>query len=531
MMSQVIALDFGTTNSVVARWSEQSGAAEVLALPGLSAPGGNGRPPIIPSLLYVHDGRTGQVTAGQAVIEQELQQRAGQRLFRNFKRGIVTAAGGEPRQLDGAPWADADAGRHFIRRLLQALPGRPEEVGQLVLTAPIVSFESYLAWLNQAMQGLGTENVQIVDESTAAALGYAVTQPGALVLVFDFGGGTLDLSLVQLPQSRERAGGFLRRLLGSQGRHYTARVIAKAGQVIGGSDVDRWLLDHVLQQAGLDRETAGPALLAHCEQAKIALSTAGRVEISLAAAGRQHSVTVSRGQLEALLADRGFYDALHRLVERVLQQARRQGVFKEDIQAVLMVGGVSLMPSVQQLLGQLFEGLAMRADKPFTAVAEGALQMAAGFGLEDSLVHSYGLRHLDPETNRHRYEEIIPAGSRYPSQKPVELLLGAAHPGQEEIEFVVAQLVAGSISQVDVVYENGQAVFVSHAGGTEQQILPLLAEGQEALFAPLQPPGRPGQDRLKAEFTVDARRHLHLTVTDLDTHQPLLTNVFLGTLH
>ena len=65
--------------------------------------------------------------------------------------------------------------------------------------------------------------------------------------------------------------------------------------------------------------------------------------------------------------------------------ARQRGIFKEDIRYVLLVGGTSLMPSVQRTLKQYFTDTAVRSDKPFTAVAEGALQVAAGFGLDDYL--------------------------------------------------------------------------------------------------------------------------------------------------
>ena len=110
-------------------------------------------------------------------------------------------------------------------------------------------------------------------------LGYAITEPGALVLVFDFGGGTLDLSLVQLPENREHTGGFLSMFRRTPSSRHAARVMAKAGRVIGGSDVDHWLLAEVLRQTRLTIDQLGhdyAALLTHCEQAKIDLSTQAR---------------------------------------------------------------------------------------------------------------------------------------------------------------------------------------------------------------------------------------------------------------
>jgi molecular chaperone DnaK (HSP70) len=90
---------------------------------------------------------------------------------------------------------DYDAGRIFLRHLIRSIPYQSTEIDQLVLTTPVVSFENYLVWLNETL-GAKAEQIHVVDESTAAALGYAVTEPGAVVLVFDFGGGTLDISLL-----------------------------------------------------------------------------------------------------------------------------------------------------------------------------------------------------------------------------------------------------------------------------------------------------------------------------------------------
>lgn len=529
-MSDKFAIDFGTTNSVIARWN-QHGTAELLTIPGLSTGGNDGRSPLIPSLLYIQDGRTGQSITGQSVRTQEMDRRPDNRLFRNFKRGIATVAPSEPRTIDGTPWHDTDAAQTFIRTLLAALPHNGVE--QLVLTAPVAAFDSYLKWLATAMTGLAAEHIQIVDESTAAALGYAVTEPGAVVLVFDFGGGTLDLSLVQLPESRAETGGFLRRLRGDSARRHAAKVIAKAGRVLGGSDVDHWLLAHLLEQTGLSHHDLGDdytALLTLCEKAKIELSSAEATHITFPANSRTHTLSLTRPDLESLLEHNGFYAALRRVLDQVMHLACRRGIFKEDIHHVLLVGGMSLMPSVQQTLRTYFTDHAVRADKPFTAVVEGALQVAAGLGLDDFLAHSYGLRYLDPQTGAHRYDELIPAGSPYPLPRPVELILSAAHENQSTVEFIIGQIETGTISMVEVKYEDGQAVFVAQTQGDNQQIALLEAPAGSPPTVILHPPGRPNQDRLRAHFTIDPQRHLHLTVHDLLTRKDLMHDQVIGRL-
>ncbi|MBC7871214.1 MAG: Hsp70 family protein [Chitinophagaceae bacterium] len=532
-MGEKLAIDFGTTNSVIARWRGDEEAAEIVATAGISSSGKGELPTVVPSLLYVQDGKAGITVCGEEVRSKGLDSMRDNRLFRNFKRGIVSAPAPEPRMIDDMLWSDRDAGKSFVKKLISTLPYKNEDIEQLVLTAPVASFEGYLAWLNGVVDEIAVDKIRIVDESTAAALGYAVTKPGAVVLVFDFGGGTLDLSLVQLPETREKTGGFLARLRGGKAAQHTARVIAKAGRIIGGSDIDQWLIADVLKRAGLSTQDLSvdyAAVLTACEQAKIRLSAETVTTINFEAAGKQHSIPVQREELEALLEENGFYMALRRVVDKVMHVARQRGIFKEDIHYVLMVGGTSLMPSVQRTLGQYFTDMAVRADKPFTAVAEGALQVAAGYGVEDYLIHSYGLRHLNPETGEHDYDEIIPMGSRYPTDTVVEVLLGAAHEGQAEIEFVIGEIDTDSVAMVEVRYEDGQAVFVAQAANTEQQIIALNEADVIKALAKLDPLGEPGQDRIKALFTIDDRRQLRVSVVDLQTSKELVKDIAVVTL-
>jgi molecular chaperone DnaK (HSP70)/HEAT repeat protein len=530
-MGHKLAIDFGTTNSVLARWNEGVGAAEILAIPGLSGDWQDDRRPLVPSLLYVQDGRGGQVTVGQAVIDGGLDRQRSNRLFRGFKRGITAGPLLEPRLIDGASWTDQDAGRHFLRALLRGLPFPPCDIEQLAVTVPVTAFEGYAAWLDDALPPELAERIHLVDESTAAALGYAVTKPNEVVLVVDLGGGTLDIALVELPENRSKTGGLLRKLFGGMGQR-AASVIAKAGASLGGSDVDQWLLAAVLERCGLSRRDLGQdyaPLLAACEEAKIDLSTAKETTVAFEiGGGRRFSLPVTRTELERLMAGRGFFTGLRQAVDQAMSAAHRRGIYREDVRHVLLVGGVSLTPSVQQVLKDYFGDKAVRADRPFTAVAEGALQVAIGYGLEDHLAHSYGLRYLDTQTGDHAYDEVIPEGSRYPTRKPVEIVLGAAHPDQQAIEFVVGQIESGAVSTVEVQYQDGQAVFVAQANQSEQRILPMNT--LKGTLVRLDPPGQPGEDRLRATFAVDERRRLRLTVVDLKTDQRLLRDAVVATL-
>ncbi len=532
-MGHKIAIDFGTTNSVVARWNDTTQQPEVVVVPNISDALVSERPPVVPSLLYVNSAKANHYTIGQLVRTEGLEAQQDNRLFRNFKRGIVTSPAPAPREIDGILFDDRMAGRNFVKSMLASLPYKDSEIEQLVLTAPVAAFEGYLAWLNEVIDEIAPDKIRVVDESTAAALGYSVTEPGAVVLVFDFGGGTLDLSLVQLPEHQKNVGGFLKKMIGSSSAKSAARVIAKAGRIIGGSDIDQWIVAHVLKRTGVNTSQLGNAyvpLLTQCEQAKIALSTQTSAPISFEVEGKTHNLSLTREELEAILHENSFYDALRRVVDKVMHTAHQRGIYREDIKYVLMVGGTSLMPSVQQTLAKYFTDMAVRADKPFTAVAEGALQLATGNSLEDYLVHSYGLRHIDPTTNTHAWDEIIPAGSAYPITRPIEMVLGVAHANQKSIEFVIGEVDSDAVSMIEVKYEDGQAVFVANTKENEQKIVPLNEQEALKILANLAPEGIVGEDRIKVLFTVDERRRLKMTVFDLKTNTALLHDVAVITL-
>jgi molecular chaperone DnaK (HSP70) len=514
-----LALDFGTTNTVLATWDDVSDTPSLVYLPDLSIAAAD-QPPLVPSLVYVHD--DGRLTSGFGVRALHLNERNNQQLFRNFKRSLIEITAPPPRFIAGRLWQDREIGEHFIRQIFAGLPESLGDIDQLVITVPVAAFQGYVTWLN----GILDQEVRVVDESTAAALGYAITEPGALVLVFDFGGGTLDLSLVRLPDSRAQTGAALTRLLSGNANAYRATVVAKAGRTLGGSDVDQWLAQWVLDQLELTEAGDGySALLTQCEQAKIALSSAESAVVML---GSQ-SITITRHDLVRLLEENGFFVGLRRAIDRVLVTARQQGIFKEDLHYVLMVGGMSLMPAVQDTLHDCFATAVVRAHKPFTAVAEGALQVARGFGVEDYLAHGFGLRHLDPVTGAHHFEEIIPMGTPYPLAKPVEVILGAAHDHQAQIELVIGEIDSDAVAMLEVHYHDGQAVFVAQSDSAPADV--RLLNATQPTLLDLQPAGTPGPERIKAAFTVDDKRQLRVIVTDLQARKTLLRNRVVTTLH
>ena len=184
-----------------------------------------------------------------------------------IKRYIATRSP-VTRRLSGKPVSHFDAGKDFLSAVIlfaaEELSIRDEEVA---LTVPVEAFEHYVDWLTRVVETAGLPRFRLIDEPSAAALGYgAHIQPGNVYLIFDFGGGTLDVAVVLIEEEDTLESG--RR----------CRVLGKAGRELGGSTLDMWLFQEVLKQnsrldADDDVRRLSADLLAECRAAKENLST------------------------------------------------------------------------------------------------------------------------------------------------------------------------------------------------------------------------------------------------------------------
>lgn len=523
-----IAIDFGTSNTCLARWNPVTQQPETLSLTGLSHQLGQ-NPPLIPSLVYVEDASQRKVVVGQAVRDRGLDLTSNPRFFRSFKRGIGADIQGFVPELDGQIVSFEQVGQWFLTQLIEKLDADTPDVAQsLVLTVPVDSFEAYRHWLGHVCQSLPVEQVRILDEPTAAALGYGMAEQENL-LVIDFGGGTLDLSLVRLDKSVQAGNkplGFLlkwgNKSLGESGQKVkTARVLAKAGQNLGGSDIDNWLVDYFAATQGL---VATPLTTRLAERLKIQLSSqpqASEVYFN-DETFESYELELDRYTLENILKEHQFFALLDESMIQVLQQARRQGLEVADINAVLLVGGTVQMPAVQTWVQQYFEPAKIRCERPFEAIAQGALQLSQGVELKDFLYHSYGIRYWDRRNNRHSWHPLIKAGQAYPMSEPVELVLGASADNQPSIELIVGEM--GTETGSTEVYFDGDRLITRRLNSGKNQVQPLNDRDGARTIAQLTPAGYPGSDRIKVLFQVDQQRFLRMTVEDLLTNQTLLQN-------
>ncbi len=524
-----IAIDFGTSNTAISRWNPATQQAETVNLPDLAQSLGNS-PPLVPSLLYLEDAAEGRAIAGQAVRDRGLDLANDPRFFRNFKRGIGAAVQGFLPELDGRAVSFEQLGSWFLQAVLAAIAPTATE-DSLVLTVPVDSFEAYRLWLSQACQTFPADKIRLLDEPTAAALGYGTADRDVL-LVVDFGGGTVDLSLVQLnaqaaPAKTKPLGFILKwgqQNLGESAAQkvQTARVLAKAGQNLGGSDLDNWLVDHFAETQGLPK-TSLTARLAERLKVQLSDQTSATEVYFNDETLESYELALTRDRFNQLLDERGFFSQLDELMVQVLQRARLQGIEVANIDAVLLVGGTTQIPAVQDWVRRYFPADKIRAEQPFAAIATGALQLAQGFEVKDFLYHSYGIRYWNRREKRHSWQPLIRAGQPYPMPQPVELVLGASVENQPQIELIIGEL--GAETGATEVFFDGDRLVTRAVGGGDTAVQPLNdREGARAL-AELSPPGSPGSDRVKLQFWVDEQRYLRVNVEDLLTQRVLLEEV------
>ena len=244
-----LAIDFGSSNTTIAILNPHTNLPETVSLGDISRrfkiaklSGEIRSVPVVPSLVFVGVG--GELLLGNQVRSAGWGLAQPQRLFTGFKRELAADFQPPPRQIDGANYTAASVSELFLKGIIERLRASGVDSSRLIFTVPVGAFERYLDWFREiGMSQFGASEVHCVDESTAAALGYAVQRVGSLVLVVDFGGGTLDLSLIRTSYRAEEIGH-------SNLKQVQAEVLAKSDAYVGGIDVDTWIVEDYLQQIG-----------------------------------------------------------------------------------------------------------------------------------------------------------------------------------------------------------------------------------------------------------------------------------------
>ncbi|MFM6339665.1 MAG: Hsp70 family protein [Dolichospermum sp.] len=516
-----VAIDFGTSNTVISILEADTQQPKSLRFPNLSrvfvgvTPQGERLEfPVIPSLLFIKS--PNHIILGEGVKSQRLglsQNYPPERLFKKFKRDLAGDYQPPPRQIDGISYNSVAVSELFIQTIWREIKKQNIQPSHLVFTVPVGAFERYLDWFRDLGNKLNVPQVSVVDESTAAALGYAVISLGKLVLVVDFGGGTLDLSLVKTVANSDNNGNL------------SAEVLAKSEAYVGGEDIDVWIVEDYLHSQNLTPEQVGKIsyqnLLEIAERLKIQLSKNTTASESWFddESFMSYELKINREKLEEILEYRQFLQQLRDALDEVLTFALRKGISKNDIEQVLLVGGSCLIPAVQQLIISYFGKNKVKLNKPFDAVCHGALAITQITELDDFLRHSYAIRLWDNFSKSYIYHSIFTKGTKYPCQSCQWLTLQTANNGQTEIRLDIGEV--GDMTQTEIAFDPSGRM-TSSILQHQESYRSLDTQHQQVCVAKLNPPGAAGFDRISVLFEVDSRRILLATVKDLLTGDVLV---------
>jgi hypothetical protein len=377
--------------------------------------------------------------------------------------------------------------------------------------------------------------VRFLDEPVAAALGYGLSlSSDRLVLVVDFGGGTLHMAVAAITARQSE-----------QGR---SRIIAKAARSIGGGLVDRWVLEEVGQYFGFplkgeafeeDGQFWYRQMLAEARRVKEGVFFNQAATFRLAPpeilrrpipGGQpgQLKVEITKEKLQNILKSNGLYRALAECVEELEEQCVGQGLNLDAVQDVLLVGGSTLLPGVYSVFEERFGRDRVRAWRPFEAVAFGASVFSSGrLTHTDFIMHEYAILTHDPKTHMPQHTVIVPRGTRFPTAPDFwkRRLVPTCALGEPETIF---KLIICEIGRADGLRKfswdaSGNLKKLGGAGGSDQKLVVPLNESDPALGR-LDPPHSASDrhPRLEISFGVNGDRWLCATVLDLQTRRRLM---------
>jgi molecular chaperone DnaK len=401
----VIGIDLGTTFSVVASL-ERSGLPQTI----LNAEGDLSTP----SAVYFEQDQivVGKEAVKAAVYEPES-------VLQHVKREMGKPFCDKPIRGTRLPPEVVQAA--ILRKLRQDAENRLGNVQDAVITVPAFFNEPRRKATMDAGRLAGLKVLDIINEPTAAAIAYGVqagfvsasgeAKQAEKILVYDLGGGTFDVTLMLL-----------------EGCQYTA--VATDGDVqLGGIDWDRRIVDfvaeHYLERHGTDPRqdpVSFQMLLQEAEDAKRALSNRTSVTVRFAHQSKRVQVALTREEFEALTSD--LLQRTMFTVERLLRTARLRF---DDLTRLLLVGGSTRMPMVQQILEQASGKSVDRSLSPDEAVAHGAA-LYAGFlqrgsrAADRSLVvknvnsHDLGVLGIEKATGMKRRRIMIPRNTKLPAR-------------------------------------------------------------------------------------------------------------------
>ena len=437
-MAKIIGIDLGTTNSVVAVMS----GGEPIVIP--SAEGER----LVPSVVAVnknHERIVGRSARNQAIVNPEntifsIKRLMGrkfndpevQRTISRVPYKISAASNGDVRvTLDGKEYSPPEISAMILSKLkadAEAYLG--ESVNQAVITVPAYFNDSQRNATKDAGRIAGLEVLRIINEPTASSLAYGLDKKkNEIIAVYDLGGGTFDISVLDVGEG-------------------VFQVRSTNGDTfLGGDDFDQRLMDHLIEEfkkpnsidVRSDRQ-ALQRLKEAAEKAKIELSTVQQTEVNLPyltadATGPKHLVlTLTRAKLEQLTGD---------LVQKTLDPIRRAlsdaGLKSSEINEVVLVGGMTRMPAVQDAVKREFGKDPHKGVNPDEVVAIGAAIQAGVLGgdVKDILLLDVTPLTLSVETLGGVSTPLIERNTTIPTRK--SQVFSTASDSQTQVEIHVLQ--------------------------------------------------------------------------------------------
>jgi molecular chaperone DnaK len=400
----ILGIDLGTTNSAVA-YINSYDKAEVI-------PNDDGKR-ITPSVVQVRpDGSTvvGEVAKQEMAFEKE-------NTAHFFKRDMGTDASYE---FHGRYYTPTDLSAEILKKLKADVESFLQtEVRRAVITVPAYFLDKPRVATRQAGEQAGLEVLQMINEPTAAAISYGVNRSGnqEVVLVYDLGGGTFDISLVKV------AGEDIQ-VIGSDGDHF-----------LGGKNWDDALLAYLCgefeKRRGFDPQDEPftfQDLLVRVEDAKKALSSKSSTAVVINCRGQMERIEITRDIFESLTSD--LLTQTERSVERVLNET---GYDFSQIGSVLMVGGSTRMPACHALIQKLTGKTPNTSVNPDECVALGAAIQCLEYEgspapqgkrfslpqsrIRDVISHSLGMVAVAPDGDSYTNSILIPKNNSIPCRE------------------------------------------------------------------------------------------------------------------